>query len=99
MEARMNRQLIKAALALACASLIGAAGYAEPAGTSPTKPAAKDPGEVICKDIDVSGVRFGTKRICATRAEWQAREQGDREAIEQMQRPIQVCNIMGTRRC
>jgi hypothetical protein len=99
MEARMNRQLIKAALALAWASLIGAAGYAEPAGTSPTKPAAKDPGEVICKDIDVSGVRFGTKRICATRAEWQAREQGDREAIEQMQRPIQVCNIMGTRRC
>jgi hypothetical protein len=99
MEARMKLQLTMATLALASASLTGAAAYADPASPSPTKKAAQDPGEVVCKDIDVSGVRFHTKRICATRAEWQAREQGDREAVEQLQRPLQVCNIMGTRRC
>lgn len=93
----MIRQLTSL-LALASVSLVGPA-WAQPPATPSTTKAAPDPSEVICKDIDVSGLRFATKRICATRAEWQAREQGDRAAVERMQRPIQVCNIMGTRKC
>ena len=94
----MIRQSMMIVMALSASASLAGGAYAEP-----TKPQAakvqSDPGEVVCKEIDVSGLRFTTKRICATRAEWQAREQGDRDAVEQLQRPIQVCNIMGTRKC
>jgi hypothetical protein len=94
----MIRLSMMVVMTLSAAVLPTAAYAGQTAGTQNAKQ-QPDPGEVVCKDIDVSGLRFGTKRVCATRAEWQARQQGDREAVEQMQRPIQVCNIMGTRKC
>ena len=92
----MIHQSMIAALALALSLPAFAEPAAAPARTA--KPPA-DPNERICRDIDVSGIRMATRRICATRAEWQAREQLDREEIQQLQRPIQECMVMGTRRC
>ena len=89
----MIRQTMIAALAFAAAL---------PAHADPTVQTAKppsDPNERVCKDIDVSGIRMATRRVCATRAEWQAREQLDRQEIQQLQRPIQECMVMSTRRC
>jgi hypothetical protein len=71
----------------------GAPSKAETPSTAP------DPNERICKDIAVPGSRIVTHRFCATRAEWAAREREDEDAAKSMQRPLQTCNIMGTRRC
>lgn len=85
-----------AALALAV-SLPALAGT--PAGRVQAARPPLDPNQWICRDIDVTGIRMATRRVCATRAEWQAREQLDREEIQQMQRPLQECMVMSTRRC
>ena len=90
----MIRQTMIAALALAAAL----PAYADPPAAPVAKPSL-DPNERVCKDIDVSGIRMAVRRVCATRAEWQAREQLDRQEIQELQQPIQECMIMGTRRC
>jgi hypothetical protein len=92
----MIRQSTLVALALGASLPAYAAPQTAPAEAA--KPLL-DPQERICKEIDVSGIRMATRRVCATRSEWQAREQLDREEIQQLQRPIQECMIMGTRRC
>jgi hypothetical protein len=92
----MIRQSTMAALALALAL----PAYAQPPAATVEAPKQPlDPSEPICKDIDVSGTRMTTRRVCATRAEWRAREQLDREEIQLMQRPMQECAVMSSRRC
>ena len=66
-----------------------------PTGSAPKKPAL-DPNERICEEIYV-GTRVNTKRFCATRAEWQAKRQQDRDEVDQIQRPKQ-CSVM-TKHC
>ncbi len=80
--------------------LASTGSFAAPAdqGAS-TKLATLDPNERICKDIMVPGSRMIAHRFCATRAEWALREREDKDATKSMQRPLQTCNIMGTRRC
>lgn len=84
----------------ALAFVLAFPAFAEPpAGPVQIAKPPLDPNERVCRDIDVSGIRMATRRVCATRAEWKAREQLDREEIQQLQRPIQECMVMGTRRC
>jgi hypothetical protein len=72
--------------------VVGALLVAAPLNASPadnpgdTKTATPDPNEKICQDIVQTGSRLATKRICATRAEWDARQKQDREVTEGAQR-------------
>jgi hypothetical protein len=60
---------------------------ATPAGNAgATNAAMPDPNEKICEDIVQTGSRLATKRICATRAEWEERRKADREVTEGAQR-------------
>lgn len=96
----MIRQSTTIALALfAAASIVSAAHAQQPAAAAaPAKNAAADPNERICRDIATSS-RLETKRYCATRAEWQAFEQRERQELQLMQRPMQGCTTMGGRKC
>jgi hypothetical protein len=48
-----------------------------------------DPNEKICEDLTVVGSRLATKRICATRAEWEAQKRSDKDTVNQLQ--TQLC--------
>ena len=55
-------------------------------GESPPSEAEKnDPDRIICKKAQVSGSRLGNKKVCARKADWDARRQADREAIQRGQ--------------
>ena len=47
------------------------------------KPA--DPNQKICQVMTPVGSRLATKKVCATRAEWEARKKDDREIVEKVQ--------------
>jgi hypothetical protein len=57
---------------------------------------AKDPNERICEKETIVGSRLATRRVCATRAEWEEKRRLDREAVDQAQRsangPCQTVN-------
>jgi hypothetical protein len=46
---------------------------------------ANDPDEKICERITPVGSRLATKRVCATRAEWEQRRLQARQDIEKSQ--------------
>ena len=73
-------------------------GNQPPPSTLAQKAPAGSPDERICRDVPLSGSRVVTKRFCATRAEWQAREQQDRDQTELMP-PRMQCSVMGSKRC
>lgn len=62
-----------------------------PAQAGQGKSAARDPNEKVCQVITPVGSRLATKKICATRAEWEDKKRQDREATERAQ--TQVCVI------
>jgi hypothetical protein len=101
MEASMMRHSLLAAAALLTGASLLAPAYSQQFTTAATPPkkAGLDPSERICRNIDPTGSRVTTKRVCATRAEWDAREREDKDATQQMQRPVQTCNTMDARRC
>lgn len=45
-----------------------------------------DPTRMICRKLGNTGSRLGSKRVCATAAEWDARKQQNREAVERSQK-------------
>ena len=45
-----------------------------------------DPTRMICRKQETTGSRLGSKRVCATAAEWDARKQQNREAVERSQK-------------
>ena len=49
----------------------------------PSKPS--DRNEVVCQEIEVTGSRLATKRVCKTRAEWADLKLQDRQEIERIQ--------------
>jgi hypothetical protein len=68
-----------AALSLASAAF---AADASPA----TAQASNDPNEVICKDAAAeTGSMLGKRRICMSRAQWQAQQDSDRQEINNAQ--------------
>jgi len=97
MEALMTRHSVAVLLALfTAASFVAPAWAQKPAATDSAKKPAHDPNEIICEDLFI-GTKVNKKRYCATRAEWEARKQEDRAAVEEIQRP-RNCSVM-TRRC
>ena len=44
-----------------------------------------DPNEKVCESITPIGSRLGSKKVCATRAEWAEKRRQDREATERGQ--------------
>ncbi len=44
-----------------------------------------NPNEKICESITPVGSRLGSKKVCATRAEWAEKRRLDREAIDRGQ--------------
>lgn len=50
-----------------------------------TKTDASDPNKVICRRIETIGTRLDAKRICRTRAEWEAEQQANRQDLERNQ--------------
>jgi hypothetical protein len=76
-----------------------------PLASAPLSPAiaqaatkAADPNQKICQVITPVGSRLATKKVCATRAEWEDKKRQDREATEKAQ--TQVCvNNPATGKC
>ena len=53
-----------------------------PANVTGKKP--NDPNETVCHNQEVTGSRM-TKRVCATRAQWEKQEAQSQEALRYMQ--------------
>lgn len=53
----------------------------------------KDPNEWICEKQTIIGTRLATRRVCATRAEWEEKRRQDKEAIDKAQTQIGVIKI------
>ena len=45
-----------------------------------------DPNQRICEDITQVGSRLATKRICATRSEWETQKRADKNMVDDIQR-------------
>jgi hypothetical protein len=82
-----------AAVAGACATepttvATSAAAVARPAAqrsSTASEATAADAHEVVCREIEVTGTRFG-QRICRTRAEWNIVENQQRQAAREYTR-------------
>ena len=72
--------------ALAAVAALLVYGAPPPAVAPPGAKPAADPNEKICQDIVMTGSRLATKRICATRAEWEAKQQQDKDVVNDIQR-------------
>jgi hypothetical protein len=76
-----------AALVALVGSILATAG-----ATAAEPKAPRDPNEKICQVITPVGSRLATKKICATRAEWEDKKRQDREATEKAQTQLCVVN-------
>ena len=75
---------------LACgAGMTAAPLWADQPSSKPTK----DPDEWICEKQTIVGTRLATRRVCATRAEWDEKRRLDKEAIDKAQTQIGVIKI------
>ena len=70
---------------VAAATLAAPVTTAAGAASQPNRVAA-DLNERVCEDVIVTGSRLAKKRICATRAEWEAKKKQDRDVVEDAQR-------------
>lgn len=84
----IRSRLIRAVIVLAAAGLASAGVGSEP---SEPRKKGKDPNEKICETHGVLGSRLATRRVCATRAEWQERRQRERDIVDRTQ--TQRCAI------
>lgn len=65
------------------APLLVAAADSAPLAAKTDK--ARNPNEVVCETAEVIGSRLATKRVCATRAEWQESRLQERMQIDRGQ--------------
>jgi len=65
---------------------VAAIASAQPSSAKDKPKDPKDPNEKICEKQSVLGSRLATRRVCATRAEWEEKRRLDKEAIDQGQR-------------
>ena len=84
---------------LCCALLllsVPTVSIAEPAQVPSSKagPPA-DPNQKVCEDITQIGSRLATKRICATRSEWEQKRRDDRDTVDEIQRSPCVLDESG----
>ena len=78
----MHLRMVFTLLAACGCGTLAAPLLAEQAQSKP----AKDPNEKICENQSVVGSRLATRRVCATRAEWEEKRRLDKDAIDQGQR-------------
>ena len=78
---------LAAAVAIAASTPAAGAAPVAPEGAAQAAPAAKpvDKDRQICKTEPLAGSRV-PKKVCATKAEWDARRQDDKEQLDKMQR-------------
>lgn len=81
----MSAPLVKIVSSFVVIAMPLFAVQAEPPA-APSVRAPADPNQRVCEDITTVGSRLGTKRICATRAEWAEKRKRDRETTEEFQR-------------
>ena len=65
-----------------------------PAHAGQATKTASDPNAKICQVVTPVGSRLATKKVCATRAEWEDKKRQDREATERAQTQLCVVNPM-----
>jgi hypothetical protein len=53
--------------------------------TNNPAPIKGDPNKIVCEREEKIGTRLGGKKVCLTVAEWQMRQQADRESAERLQ--------------
>lgn len=85
--------------------LMAAILWAAPVSAAPDLPSqtstpsadtkAKKQNDVVCETEEVTGSRLGAKRVCATRSEWQQRQQSDRQDISKGQTQVGIVNSGG----
>lgn len=63
---------------------------AEP--TSARGPIQRDQNAKVCEIVTPVGSRLATRKICATRAEWDDKRRQDREAVEKAQ--VVQCKVI-----
>lgn len=49
-----------------------------------------NPNDRVCRSIVATGSRLGARRVCRTRAEWEAQSAEDRQAADQVTRQTRV---------
>jgi hypothetical protein len=59
--------------------------------TSNPAPIKGDPNKIICQKEETIGTRLGEKKVCLPVAEWQARQQADRDQTERVQSGARTC--------
>lgn len=67
-------------------SLLGLSAVA--AAADKRAPTRGDPNEKICEKVEMIGTRLGSKRVCATRAEWAERRRMEKEVVDDAQRRV-----------
>jgi hypothetical protein len=73
--------------AVAVLAICGVGSLSAPLMAEEAKPKpAKDPNEKVCEKQSIVGSRLATRRVCATRAEWEEKRRLDKDAIDQGQR-------------
>jgi hypothetical protein len=92
----MTKFLLGAAICLAISG-VATIAWADPATPSSRRPPA-DPNQKVCEDITMVGSRLATKRICASRAEWEAKKKESKDDVERMQREIKLQCQQGSSR-
>ncbi len=50
-----------------------------------TEKGSKDPNRMVCRTVETTGSRLGSKKICRTAAEWVEVQAIERRDIERMQ--------------
>src|SRR4051794_6134215 len=74
-EDKMTKLLLLTAALWAAASADAAPGHGS----------AKNPNDMICREIGVTGSRLDVKRICMTRLQWDEQRRDAREAVDRTQ--------------
>jgi len=78
------KYLVAAGLALGALTAPVLADSTTPAAPT-TKADASDPNKVMCRRIETIGTRLDTKRVCRTRAEWEAEHASNRQDLDRAQ--------------
>ena len=55
------------------------------------KPAALDPNKIVCKNINRTGSRLASDRVCMTRGEWDQAERAAQKEVQQLQARLGPC--------
>jgi hypothetical protein len=86
---KRRASLSKTFSAAVAGSLLAAAPFwgvqARDSSSQPAKVTA-DPNQRVCEDVVVTGSRLAKKRVCGTKAEWEAIKKADRDVVEDAQR-------------